>query len=368
MTRRGLISLCVTVGTLAAVPAGAQFTAADLVYLPVAAHTNGVGDSFWRSDLYITNVEEDVAIDVAMVYLPTGLISNASAFADRSTWLGGREDDGFGYVDPILADIPAGGTVVLRDPIGNYWDANDTVADSGAIVIFAYEADTLDDDGSRVYENVVVNSRVYTNMSFYQPDPDNEGEFVEVEGTFGQTLPAVPWYNLADPSAVSDNGNFSFMILSGAQQDEEFRYNVGILNASDPLTSITLWIQPIRGNGEPFFDVDGLPLVQQIIMPPLAHVQYNQILTSLFGLAVAPDDVVLEISFVRWNSGSADPIVGMTTYGNLIDNNTQDPTAILPFFGYPYNVECQWPPESKAGGRAGAPPVVGRRPVEIPAQ
>ena len=366
MTRRGLLSLFVTLGVLGSVPAGAQFMASDLVYLPVAAHTNGVGDSFWRSDLYITNVETDEAIDVAMVYLPTGLVSNASAFANRTTWLGGREDDGFGFVDPILADIPPGGTVVLRDPIGNYWDADDTVADSGAIVIFAYEANTLDDDGSRVLANVVVNSRVYTKMSYYQPDPDNEGEFLEVKGTFGQTLPSVPWYNLADPSAVGENGNFSFLILSGAQQDDEFRYNVGILNASDPLTTITLWIEPIQGNGEPFVDVDGLPVVQQFIMPPLAHVQYNQILTSLFGFAVAPDDIVIRVSFVGWNSGSGDPIVGMTTYGNLIDNNTQDPTAILPFFSYPYNVECQWPSPDKAG--TGAPPVVRRRPVEIPPQ
>ena len=96
MKRKGLMAALLTMLTMGAGTAAAQFLAADLIYLPAATHTNGEGTSRWRSDLFITNVESDVDIDVALVYLPTGLVNNSGRFIDRSTWLGGREDDGFG--------------------------------------------------------------------------------------------------------------------------------------------------------------------------------------------------------------------------------------------------------------------------------
>ncbi len=367
MIRKGLMTALVSLPLLGVIPAEGQFLAADLIYVPAAAHTDGVGTSRWSSDFFITNVEGDVAIDVAMVFLPSGLNSNAFRFTDRSTWLGGRDGDGFGQVDPLLADIPAGGTVVLRDPIGNYFLNQDGTGTSGAFVIFVYEADTLEDDGTRVLKNAIVNTRVLTTTDLYRPDPENEGEFVPVSGTYGQTLPGVPWYNLADPSAVSDEGNFSFMLLTGAGQDEEMRYNLGLLNASDPLTTIIVSIQPIRGNGEPFLDVNGNEMIEIVTMPPLSQVQYNSVLVTLFGLAAAPDDVTIDVAVLRWTSGSNVPIVGMTTYGTYIDNQTNDPTAILPVFAYPYNVDCQWSSgDSTAADKAGGLPRVDRRPLEIP--
>jgi len=367
MIRKGLITALLLLPLLVVIPAEAQFLAADLIYVPAAAHTSGEGTSEWRSDFFITNVEGEASIDVAMVYLPTGLTSNAYRFNDRSTWLGGREADDFGNIDPLLADIPPGGTVVLRDPIGNYFASEDGTADSGAFVIFAYEANTLEDDGTRVMKNAIVNTRVYTPTRFYQPDPVNDGEFVQVIGTYGQTLPGVPWYNLADPSAVSDQGNFSFQILTGAGQDEEMRYNLGILNASDPLTTITVSIQPFQGDGQPFIDINGNEMIEIVLMPPLSQVQYNNVLVSLFGLAATPDDVSIDVSFLRWTSGNNSPIVGMTTYGTYVDNHTNDPTAILPAFAYPYNVECQWPSTAKTvGSTSGGFPRLNRHPVEIP--
>jgi len=367
MIRKGLMAALPLLLMLVVVPAEAQFLAADLIYVPAAAHTSGEGTSEWRSIFFITNVEGDTEIDVAMVYLPTGLTSNAFRFTDRSTWLGGRDSDGFGNIDPLLADIPPGGTIVLRDPIGNYFANEDGSANSGAFVIFVYEANTLEDDGTRVLKNAIVNTRVFTPTLLYRPDPVNDGEFLPVTGTFGQTLPGVPWYNLADPSAVSDAGNFSFQILTGAGQDEDMRYNLGILNASDPLTTITVSIQPFRGNGEPFFDINGNEMIEIVNMPPVSHVQYNSVLASLFDLAAAPDDVTIDVSFVRWGSNNNQPVVGMTVYGTFIDNHTNDPTAILPAFGYSYDVECQWPAaDGTAAAKTGGFPRAGRRTLEIP--
>jgi hypothetical protein len=369
MIRKGLQTALLTMLTMGAGTAAAQFMAADLIYLPAATHTPGEGESRWRSDIYITNVEAEVAIDVALVYLPTGLSDNSARFADRSTWLGGRAADGFGFVDPALARIPPGGTVVLEDPIGEYFDADGEIANSGAIVVFAYEAGTLEDDGTRVFKNAIVNSRVYTPMTFYLPDPDNDGEFTEERGTFGQTLPGVAWYNLADPSAISEEGDFSFLILTGAVESRDFRYNVGILNASDPLSTITVVIQPFQGDGEPFLNENDNEILQAVIMPPLAHIQYNNVMSTLFGIEDVPPDVTIDVTVAAWASGSADPIIGMTTYGNMIDDRTNDPTAILPLFASSYNIACQWPSnDNKNGDTSAGGSRVSRRPVEIPAR
>ncbi|MGD9252889.1 MAG: hypothetical protein PVG92_03020 [Holophagae bacterium] len=358
MFRKGLLTALVMVVFVSS--AGAQFLAADLIYVPGVARTAGAFDARWRSDLVITNVEEEASIDIALVFIQTGLISNANAFTDRSLWAGGREADGFGFVEPTLADIPAGGTVIIEDPIGQFWGGDDTTNLSGAIVVFAYEANTLEDDGTRTLRNAIVNSRVWTPITFYRPDAVDEDEFNQFEGTFGQTLPGVPWYNLADPSAVDENVNYSFQVLNGASQSEDFRYNVGILNASDPLTSITVLVQPFNGDGEPFLDINGNEVFDVIGMPPSSHVQYDNVMLTLFGFAAVPADTRLDISVVQWSSGNSLPVVGMTTYGNFIDNSTNDPTAILPAFAYPYDVDCIWDFSDEKSGR------VSRRPVDIP--
>jgi hypothetical protein len=368
MTQKGLVSALLFVSLMAAGPVAAQFLAADLIYLPAVAHTNGEDESRWRSDVYITNVEEDVDIDIAIVYLQTGGVSNAGAFEDREFWVGGREEDGFGIIDEELADIPPNGTVVIRDPVGQYWAEFEGFAESGALVIFAYEADSLEDDGTRVYKNAIVNSRVYTPFTFFLPDTENEGEFEQRTGTYGQTLPGVAWYNLADPSAVDEDRNFSFQLLTGAGENPLFRYNVGLVNASDPLTTLTAWIQPFDGNGEPLLDDQDDPLIQVVLMPPNSHIQYNSIFSSRFGLDEVPINTILKITVISWTSGSSEPVVGMTVYGNYIDNRSQDPTAILPAFGFPYNVECQWPPNDAKSSGTGPFPLVSRRPVEIPSR
>jgi hypothetical protein len=366
MIKRGLFTALAFVLSVAAVPAAAQFLAADLIYLPAVTHTNGDGDSRWRSDVFITNVETEVDIDVALIYLPTGGNSNAGVFEDREFWVGGREEDGFGFINAELASIPPRGTVVVRDPVGQYWGTLDGVANSGTMVVFAYEANTLDDEGTRVFRNAIVNSRAYTPSNFFIEDRDNEGEYLPVNGTYGMTLPGVPWYNLADPSAVGEQGDFTFLFLTGAKDDAQYRYNVGIVNASDPLTSITVSIQPFQGNGEPYLDDNDAQVIRTINLPPAGRIQYDDIFNALLGLGNTPDDTILKIGFVGWSSGAGSPVVGMTVYGTMVDNRTQDPTAILPAFGYPYNIECQWPSPETKSANAGSYHRVSRRPVEIP--
>ncbi len=224
MIRKGLLTALVFVFALGAGPAAAQFLAADLIYLPAVTHTDGEGDSRWRSDVFITNVD-DVDIDIAIVYHPYRWYRQQR----RLRWTGhsgseAREADGFGYIDPELANIPPNGTVVLRDPVGEYW----ATAGRRRIIPAHWSSSRMRPTPSRTTARGSSKMRSSTRASTRRPasivpDPDNEGEFLPKSRHLWQTLPGVPWYNLADPSAVGDDGDFSFQILTGAKDDAEYQ-------------------------------------------------------------------------------------------------------------------------------------------------
>ncbi|MCD4751416.1 MAG: hypothetical protein K8R59_18775 [Thermoanaerobaculales bacterium] len=343
----------------------AEFRVSDLIYVPVVAHTEGADDSVWRSDVIITNVEAEDFIDVALVLLPSGVRDNSSVFYDREDFLGGRAEDAFGTIDERLADIPPGGTVVLEDIVGEYWPDHSGLSGQGALVIYSYLPGSLDELGNREYRNMTVTARTYNTATFWEPDPDNEGEFLEKTGSYSQTMAGVPWYNLADAAFVDeDTGvDFSYLLLDCGRQDEDFRYNLGILNTSDFQTTITLKIEVFQADGTPFLDDEGNPEVFFPLLPPLAHVQYYQFLDTVFGLTDV-SQVRFKVSFESWVTTGIDPFPTFTAYGSLIDRSSNDPSTIEPTFGTPYNVECMWP---STGGDAKAYEIEARsRNLSIP--
>ena len=107
MIRRILTAGFAAAALIAAVPAGAQFMAADLLYIPGAAAQAGEKDTNWRSDIYITNVDgrrghryrDGVFADGADLECRL-----ASAIGRPGS--AGVKSDGFGYIDPLLEDIP----------------------------------------------------------------------------------------------------------------------------------------------------------------------------------------------------------------------------------------------------------------------
>jgi len=348
----------------AAGPILAGFAVADLIYIPVASHSPGAVGSQWRTDLYITNVE-DVGIDVAIAYLPSGNVSNAYVFASRETWLGGRESDDFGFINTDLKAIPPNGSVVLRDIVGEYWVDRLGLNGNGALVIAIYEKNTLEPDGTRVYKNAVVNARIYNETTIWKEDPDNEGEFLERSAQYGQTMPGVPWYNFADGGAVSETYDFSFEELTGGEEGSGLRYNVGAVNSSDALTSITVRFQPFQPNGEPYLDAEENEIMTIITMPPAAHVQLFRPFRENWDLEEA-EGASVQVAIEGWASQAAVPIPMMSSYGSVIYNNTNDPSTVLPSFAYPYDVECMWGSVTPEG--VGKDVSANRRPVEIPSQ
>jgi hypothetical protein len=357
MDRRVVLAAALLALTMAG-PVFAGFGAADLIYIPVASHSAGSSGSVWVTDLYITNPEE-VAIDVAIAYLPSGLVSNAYIFTSREYWLGGREDDEFGLIDESLADIPPGGEVVIRDIVGEYWVDNLGLNGNGALAIFAYEADTLEPDSTRVLKNAIANARIFNETRIWVEDEDNEGEFIQRRAEYGQFMPGVPWYNLADASAVTDTYDFSYETLTGAEDGGLLRFNVGMINASDALTSITVAVQPFQADGEPFLDDEENEIWSLITMPPLSHVQLYRPISASWDLGDV-EGATVRVSILAWSSSAALPVVMMTSYGSIIHSRTNDPSTVLPSFAYPYDVDCMW------GGGGAKSAGAGRRPVEIP--
>ncbi len=352
--------------------ASAQFMAADLIYVPAVAHTEGANGSVWKTDLTITNVDS-TPVGVGIFFVPTGRDDHSSFLASRDTALGGSEDQGFGFVDDALANIPPGGTVTIPDILGKYWFTKyGPSASNGALVVFAWEAGTLDDDGNRTYRNVVVTSRTYNTAKIKIEDPDHQGQFIETDATFGQTLPGVPWYNLADAGVKNDQRDLTYEVLPGAMENDTYRYNVGVFNTSDLQTSIALVIKPYDVTGHQLTDANGAGLEKLLLLPPLAHVQLYDILKSTFNLTDV-SNVLLRISFLNWTTLGTAPVPTFTCYGSLIDNRSNDATTILPSFGFPYDLDTVWKAPAAGGSaqnlsRWGFPQRGGanRRPVRMP--
>ncbi len=358
MVRRTCAVLAAVVMVAGSVQAG-YFQAAELVYVPAVAHNEGVSGSVWRSDLTITNVDE-VPVDVAVFFLPSGLGDNSYYVGTRDSALGGRDGEGWGHINEALADIPPGGSVVLDDVVGTYWSPQLGVAASlGALMIFAYEAGTADNEDGPVYRNIVASARTYNQTTVWKPDPDSEDpenpDYIEEDVTYGQTIPGVPWYSMADPNATSEQGDFTYLVLSGGADSDILRYNIGFLNASDRQTGITLQVTPYDSSGAEFVDEEGNSLAKRIVMGPLSHFQINRVFRNWFGIDEDVSGAMLKVEMVAWQTTSPNPIPLFTCYGSFIDGRSNDPTTVLPSFTFPFNVQCMFPsPPPDDGGDDGS--------------
>jgi hypothetical protein len=361
---RGLVTI--TALLCIVLPAQASFQAADLVVVPFATHADDTISGTWRTDLYITNVDE-VAIDVAIYYFPGGVGSNRQMFVRRDYGLGGRASEEYHWVDDRLADIPANGTIHLVAPLGDFWyDELGGLTSRGAFAIFAFEAGT---DGAS-QRNIVVTSRTYATTTFFIEDPDNEGEYLEQTATWGQVYPGVPWYNWADGGFVE----MSSQVLTGGvggTEPTDLVYNIGIFNTSDPQTSITVLIEAFDTNGDPFLDAneDQIFLFQSI--ERLAHVQISDVLQSM-NIPLG-EQVMFKVSLYSWETNSPSPIPTFVTYGMIVDATSDDATPVLPSFEVPYDVECMWSSATDKKHRAGSVDEairlrrqLDRRPLQLP--
>jgi len=151
-------------------------------------------------------------------------------------------------------------------------------------------------------------------------------------------------------------------VLTGGEEGGALRYNVGVVNASDPLTTLTVQIQPFQANGEPSLNADEVEIDSVITMPPASHIQLFRPFGGEWDLEDT-EGASVRVSILGWSSSSADPRPMMTSYGSVVVNNTNDPTTVLPSFGDPYDVECMWGGGTEGAKSTGSPRA---RSIEIP--
>ncbi len=311
----------VAVALLASSGAFAMFRAADLVIVPVAAATTGLSGSHWKSDLEIMNVDS-VNIDVEIVLLECCGTDNSVWFANMANHLGGRASDGFGHVNTALADIPPGRAVYINDVVGS--SAGFGLAGvKGALLIFAYQANTLSSPPGGVPRNIVVNSRSY----------DSGTNTSGTAFTFGQEVPGIPWYYYLDPSKKSTG--LDHLVFTGLREDASYRTAIGMINLSDRTTSLSVQLT-LTGQ-------DGTQIgVQSVTMPPLAHDQEDQAIITLFGktLADAIQGATLDVQVPVYISGADSPAPALMAYVSRIDNVSNDAIMVEQAYTRPLPWDC----------------------------
>ncbi|MEW6336356.1 MAG: hypothetical protein ACOY3Y_15805 [Acidobacteriota bacterium] len=296
----------------------AEYRAADLVVVPVTAALAGVNNSQWRTDVEIVNVDS-VAIDVLIIFLPTGGGSNRVWFSNIDNALGGRTEDSFGHIDAALKDIQPGEQILVPDIIKTVWGDNNR----GALLVFAYEAGSFqqtDPPGGRP-RRIVVTSRTYT----LGKDADNN------DVTYGQQIPGLPWYTYLDPHQKTKG--YDHAILTGIREDAAYRTNFGMVNVSDPLTTLEVELTLTLENGTEVKDLG-------TTVSPLSHQQYDRVVTGFFAQPADPVTTNARITAAvrAWSSQAENPTPGLMIYASRIDNRTNDPVYIE----QAWTVEMPW--------------------------
>jgi hypothetical protein len=297
-----------------------MYRASDLVVVPVASSLLGLTNSNWHTDLEIQNVDT-VPVDILIIFLPSAFTTNATWYRNVANHLCGRADDGFGKVDPSLADIQPGRSVVLNDVIRTNWTDNI----KGALLVFAYEAGTFNTTTPKggVPRLVVVRSRTYS----LGTTSDN------LPTTYGQSIPGIPWYYYVDPSLESKGLNQ--VVFSGITDNSSYRTAIGLLNVSDLLTS--LYVQATLTGS------DGTVLSTAVqYLYPLEHLQFDQAVLSMFGLpsGTTVENATISVKVSAWSSTAAAPKTGLIVYGSRIDNTTNDPTYLEQAFVKEFPWDC----------------------------
>ena len=339
--------LAVLLTLLVAGGASAGFRAADLVVIPVVAATPGLEGSNWRSDVEILNVDT-VAVDVEIVFLPGGGGGNYTWYSNMSNHLGGRSTDGFGKIDERLKDIAPGTSVLIGDIVRTHWGEST----KGALLIFAFEANTFSTTtppGGNP-KKIIAHSYSY----------DYKVNEAQEEIAYGQQINGLPWYDYLNPGL--DSRGYNKVILSGIRQDDAFRTSVGIVNISDPLTTVYVELT-LKG-------ADGTELGQEsVIMLPLAHQQFDLAVWNFFGVDPLTDVVggTVEVRISLWESQAGNPVPALMAYASRVNNRTNDPVQLeqawlgeLPW-DCVYNGNCSGVSAQSTGGKGL------RRPLNPPA-
>jgi FOG: PKD repeat len=219
--------------------------------VPAAAQTNGIGGSVWRTELTLFNGGSEAA-NGQFTFIPGG----GGAVLTRSLFLNVNQSITY--------------TNALSDLFG-------LSTGSGAIAIEASSATST--------PAIRVTSRTFTTGS---------------TGTYGQSVPN-----------VSDSDSPATLLLTGLEQDANFRTNIGLVNRT---------AAPVAA-GLTLYDVNGNVIATTAVTVPEHNFQQSS-LASFFPSVNGRSYAALSM---RIDSATPNAV---SAYGSVIDNRTQDPVYI----------------------------------------
>jgi PKD repeat protein len=243
--------------------------------VPAAAQTNGIGGSVWRTELTLFNGGSEAAAG-QFTFIPGG----GGAVLTRSLFINANQSITFANALSDLFGLSTG---------------------SGAIAIEASSATST--------PAIRATSRTFTTGS---------------TGTYGQSVPN-----------VSDGEASTTLLLTGLEQDANFRTNLGLVNRSGV---------PV-GAGLTLYDANGNVIATNAVTVPEHNFQQAS-LASFFPTIIGRTFTALSM---RVDAGASNAI---SAYGSVIDNRTQDPVYIAAIPA-PQGSELTIPAVGRAPGAAG---------------
>ena len=272
----------------------------DELWVTVAGHGPGAEESFWVTDLYIMNPDDEESVEIVITFLPQG--------ADNSD------------AEGMTFEIEAGATLVLEDVVETlvgdqaifgalHIEVSDEEEDAKWYFVDAPSIHNAEDIDDFLEDDLplMVLVRVYD---------------LQETGTKGQSLDGIPSH-----AAISANGNATTHVL-GVTQNANFRSNWFGLNISTDEDE-----NPVEA--EVFvevLDTDGNVVASEsfTLMP------YAPIFGSLSDLVTSLDNGTLRFTMEK---GSG--IFG----GSKADNRTNDPTSLSSFWNLPDLTDLQYTDE-----------------------
>jgi PKD repeat protein len=243
--------------------------------VPAAAQTNGIGGSVWRTELTLFNGGSEAAAG-QFTFIPGG----GGAVLTRSLFINANQSITFANALSDLFGLSTG---------------------SGAIAIEASSATST--------PAIRATSRTFTTGS---------------AGTYGQSVPN-----------VSDGEASTTLLLTGLEQDANFRTNLGLVNRSAVPVSAGLTL----------YDANGNVIATNAVTVPEHNFQQSS-LASFFPSISGRTFTALSM---RVDAGASNAI---SAYGSVIDNRTQDPVYIAAIPA-PQGSELTIPAVGRAPGVAG---------------
>ena len=235
--------------------------------IPAVASTEGVGGSYWRTDVVVHNPSDRIVTLISMAFLPTGNTGGG--------W------PGIDYTLPLEPQQ----TFEFPDVVGRYFGGFKT----GALVVEASDA-----DGAPV--PIVVSSRTWTGGWGH---------------TFGQGIPAVAWNQDGDLDEPERR-------VLGLESSADFRSNLGIVNPTGLEQTFMVKILDASGAeaGRKYYRLGSM-----------AHMQRNDFLAEL-GLSGEGYTAVIRRTGWDETGGAPGERPDFVVYGSKVDQRSNDPTYL----------------------------------------